>query len=941
MNKSAPIHSHGYWRSLAEAAKDGAYIGQAHREFPVAASEWTSDLSRRHFLKIMGASVALAGFAGCTKQPVEKIVPYVSQPPELTPGKPLFFATGTTLNGFASGIIVTSHEGRPTKIEGNPDHPASGGATSIFAQASVLDLYDPDRAQTLLYAGEPANWGSFLSAMESAMVAQAAKQGAGLRILTGTVTSPSLFAQMHSLLSVYPGAKWHQWEPLTRDNVRDGASAAFGQIVEAQYHFDKADVVVALDSDFLSTHPAALRHARDFAARRRVGNTAPDSLNRLYVAEPTPSLTGAMADHRLSAAAADIALLARELAAKLGVGASANGSNEWVNAAADDLKKSRGRGLVVAGEQQPPEVHALAHAINHQLGNDGTTVVYTTPAEPVPTAQLESLKQLVSDLKSGAVDLLVMLGCNPVFDAPADIDIAGALPHAKLCVRLGLDENETSRYCHWHIPAAHELESWGDARSFDGAASIIQPLIEPLYGGKSALEVIEALLHQPGRTGYDIVRDYWHLQAPADFEKQWRTALSKGLVPAPQPAAVSPVAKPPAAPASLAKAGGLEIVFRPDPTIWDGRFANNAWLQELAKPFTKLTWDNAALVSPALAAREHLENGDMIQLRFKGRTLQAAAWILPGQAENSVTLHLGYGRTRVGSVGSGAGFNAYALRTSDALWFGNGLEIAKMGGTYPLSSTQRHFNIEGRDIVREGTLADFKADPHFIDAHEEPLPGANDTLYKPGEFPYTGYKWGLSIDLNTCIGCGACTIACQAENNIPVVGKYQVGKGREMQWIRVDDYFRGPAESPQVTHQPVPCMQCENAPCELVCPVGATVHDNEGLNVQVYNRCVGTRYCSNNCPYKVRRFNFLEFNAGMTAVQKMVKNPDVTVRSRGVMEKCTYCVQRINEARIAAELADRKIRDGEVVTACQAACPAQAIVFGDLNDPASRVSKLK
>jgi molybdopterin-containing oxidoreductase family iron-sulfur binding subunit len=933
-----------YWRCLEEIAGTDSFADFVHREFPAGVSEWRDDISRRHFVRIMGASFALAGLGACTKQPVEKIVPYVKQPPEVTPGKALYFATAMTFGGFGLGVIATSHEGRPTKIEGNPDHPASLGATSVFAQASVLDLYDPDRSQALLHGGEPSNWEAFLSAMNTEMAVQKMTQGAKVRILTQSVASPTLRSQLQALLTAWPAAKWCQWDPITRDNVREGARLAFGQIVETHYQFDKADMIVALDSDFLFTHPASLRYARQFADRRRVKQGGTATMNRMYAAEPTPSMTGVMADHRLPIAASEIEALARALAAEMGIATAASDAHAaWVRAAATDLHQHAGKSIVIAGEGQPASVHALAHQINESLGNIGRTIVYTLVIEPSPVSQLDSLRALTNDMKSGSVDLLVMLAGNPVFDAPADLDFAGALEKVRTCVRLGADENETSRYCHWHIPAAHYLESWSDALAFDGTASIVQPLLEPLYGGKTAHEVIDALLRQPGGDAYDIVRAYWASRNLfPDFEKSWRQALSDGVLPH-TVLPVSPVtpAAGAANPNPAQAAQGLELVFRPDPATWDGSFNNNGWLQELARPITKLTWDNAALISPVLAERERLQDGDVIELNFRNRTVSAPVCIVPGQAENSVTVHLGYGRERTGRVGAGAGFNAYALRASDALWHGGGLQIRKTGATYPLSMTQKYHRMEGRDIIRVGLLDEFNANPRFIDALAEPRPGKEETLYNPKEFQYRGYKWGMSIDLNVCIGCNACTIACQAENNIPVVGKDQVARGRDMQWIRVDSYFRGSLDAPEIDHQPVPCMHCENAPCELVCPVGATMTDDEGLNVQVYNRCIGTRYCSNNCPYKVRRFNFLEFNAGMTLVQKMMKNPDVTVRSRGVMEKCTYCTQRINAARIPAEEADRKIRDGEIVTACQAACPTGAIVFGDLNDPDSRVSKLK
>jgi molybdopterin-containing oxidoreductase family iron-sulfur binding subunit len=924
------------WRGLEEAAGTAEYAERLHREFFPGSSEWADDVSRRHFVKIMGASFALAGLGACTKQPVEKIVPYVKQPPELTPGKPLYYATAMPMDGYGMGVIATSNEGRPTKIEGNPDHPASLGATNVFMQAGILDLYDPDRAQAILYGGEPSDWASFLSALNAAMAAQKSSQGAHLRILTGAVTSPTLFSQIQALLAICPAAKWAQWQPVTRDNIREGAKMAFGQVVEPQYHFDKADIIVALDSDFLFANPGSIRWAREFADRRRIHARGPATMNRLYVAEPSPTMTGAMADHRLPISAGEIAGLAQALA-----GGNTQDGSAWLRAAAAELKQHAGKSLVIAGESQPAAVHALAHQINAALGNIGTTVTFTASPEPWPLDQLASLRDLVAEMNSGAVEVLVIMGGNPVYDAPADLDFSEAMEKVPLRIHLALAENETSRQCHWLIPAAHYLESWGDVRAFDGTVSLIQPLIEPLYGGHTDLELIEAMVHQPSRLPYDIVRWYWGAQnLYPDFEKSWRKALSDGVLPGTALPAVQPklVSAPIQTPSAAA---GPELILRADPSVWDGSYNNNAWLQELARPFNKLTWDNAALISPRLAEREKLNNGDMVELKLHGKTLRAAVWILPGQAENSVTLHLGYGRGTTGRVGIGTGFNAYALRTSGALWFASGLELTKTGESYSFSATQTHHNIEGRDIVRDGTLAQYNANPQFIDAQAEPRPPRDETLYHPNEFKYTGYKWAMSVDLNTCIGCNACTIACQAENNIPVVGKYQVAHGRDMQWIRVDSYYAGDLDAPQMNHQPVPCMHCENAPCELVCPVGATVTDDEGLNLQIYNRCIGTRYCSNNCPYKVRRFNFLEFNAGMTPVQKMVKNPSVTVRSRGVMEKCTYCTQRINAARIPAEEEDRRIRDGEIVTACQAACPTGAIVFGDLNTTGSHVSKLK
>lgn len=622
-------------------------------------------------------------------------------------------------------------------------------------------------------------------------------------------------------------------------------------------------------------------------------------------------------------------------------------SAAWVRAAARDLQANRGAGIVIAGEGQPPEVHALVAQINAALGNFGATISQSSPAAINSANQLESLQALVEGIKSGVVEVLIVLGGNPAYDAPVDFEFGRALEKVKLRVHHNLHPNETSRLCHWLIPATHFLESWSDVRAFDGAASIVQPLIEPLYAGVSAHELVGALIEQPVRTAYEMVRETWQAaDRTPEFEKRWRKALNRGVIREAEwstssGGAVPGTNEPARTPASHPDAvTNLELVFRPDPNIWDGRYANNGWLQELPKPFSKITWDNAALVSPQLAEREHLTSGEYIELNFRGRKLGAPVFVMPGQAENSVTLHLGYGRQHAGRLGTNKGCNAYALRTSDALWFGDGLTIRKINGTEKLATTQNHFSVEGRDMMRAGTLAEFLAHPEFA-AEKGEVPKHDETLYDPDEFKNNGYAWGMVIDLNTCIGCNACTIACQAENNIPIVGKAQVAHGREMHWIRIDTYHAGSPDNPEFNHQPVPCMHCEHAPCELVCPVGATVHDDEGLNVQVYNRCVGTRYCSNNCPYKVRRFNFFEYNGALSATEKLVKNPDVTVRSRGVMEKCTYCLQRINAARITAELQRRLIRDGDITPACAQVCPAEAITFGDIHDPNSRVSKLK
>jgi MoCo/4Fe-4S cofactor protein with predicted Tat translocation signal len=964
-----------YWRSLEELAGSPAFQEALHREFPKGASEWVDSVSRRGFLKVMGASMALAGMTGCVRLPLEPIVPYVRQPEDVIPGRPQFYATAMTLGGYASPLLVESHLGRPTKIEGNDKHPASLGGTDIFAQAHVLGLYDPDRSQSVVSMGDQQSWQALLNALHGPLTAQKALQGAGIRILTPTISSPTLADQLRNFLKIYPQAKWHVYEPINRDNVLEGAKLAFGQPVETRYDFEKADVIVSLDADFLyAGFPGNVRYIRDFAKRRN-----PDgNMNRLYVVESTPTTTGAKADHRLPLRAAKIETLAsffytwtdtlsprrvlsadeaKNLPAHVSDGHASDPLTEieqlFLRRGVDDLKSHRGTSLVIAGDQQPAIVHAWAHAINESLGNIGKTVFYTDTVDANAVNQTESVKDLVGDINAGKVDLLFILGGNPAYDAPVDLDFASVLKNGKvpLRVHLGLYQNETAELCQWHVNQAHELEAWGDARAYDGTVSVIQPLIAPLYNGKSAVEFVALLSGQADATGYDLTRAYWQKQHPgADFESFWRKSLHDGWI---EGTAFAPrsVSLKLGNIASEAKPdpGAIELNIRRDPTIYDGQFSNNGWLQELPKPMTKLTWDNAVLIGPKMAERLQIQTKDVVELELNGKKVTGAVWIQAGHPDNSATIFLGYGRRRAGRVGTAQGFDAYALRTSAAPWIATGLQIRKTGETYNLASTQGYQSMDTPDgghrpLVRETTLEDYRRHPNFAaEEGEEPAPGL--TLYKPYPYKEEDYAWGMTIDLNSCVGCNNCMLACQSENNIAVVGHEQTLLGRHMHWIRVDAYYQGDRDNPKAFFQPVPCMQCENAPCEVVCPVGATNHTPEGLNDMVYNRCVGTRYCSNNCPYKVRRFNFLLFQDWETPQYKMMRNPDVSVRSRGVMEKCTYCVQRINERRIDAEREDRKINDSnhedELKTACQQSCPAGAIVFGNINDPTSKVSKLK
>ena len=937
-----------YWRSLEELAGSQEFQEALHREFPKGASEWVDSVSRRGFLKVMGASMALAGMTGCVRLPLEPIVPYVRQPEDVIPGRPMFYATAMTLGGYASPLLVESHLGRPTKIEGNDRHPASLGGTDIFAQAHILGMYDPDRSQSVMSMGDQQSWQAFLNAIHGPLTAQKDLQGAGIRILTPTISSPTLADQLRNFLKIYPQAKWHVYEPVNRDNVLEGAKLAFGQPVETRYDFEKADVIVSLDADFLyAGFPGNVRYIRDFAKRRN-----PDGkMNRLYVIESTPTTTGAKADHRWPASAMQFQWSAEDLLYKVAAKpSSTSDAAKDLDLIVRDLADHQGASVVIAGDHLAPDVHVLAHAINDKLGNVGKTVFYTDPVDTNPVNQTESIKDLVADIRGGKVDLLIILGGNPAYDAPSDLDFADLLKSnaVPLRVHYGLYQNETAELCHWHVNATHELESWGDARAYDGTVSIVQPLIAPLYNGKSAVEFVALLNGQTDANGYDLVRGFWQKQhTGSDFEQFWRKSLHDGWIEG--TAFVSRSMQP-----KVGKFGGgvregdpnaIELNIRRDPTIYDGQFSNNGWLQELPKPMTKLTWDNAVLIGPKMAERLQIATKDVVELELNGKKVTGAVWIQAGHPDNSATIFLGYGRKRAGRVGTAQGFDAYALRTSAAPWIATGLQIRKTGDTYNLASTQGYQSMDTPDgghrpLVRETTLEDYRKRPNFAaEEGEEPAPGL--TLYKPYPYKEEDYAWGMTIDLNACVGCNNCMLACQSENNIAVVGHEQTLLGRHMHWIRVDAYYQGDRDNPKAFFQPVPCMQCEDAPCEVVCPVGATNHTPEGLNDMVYNRCVGTRYCSNNCPYKVRRFNFLLFQDWETPQYKMMRNPDVSVRSRGVMEKCTYCVQRINEHRIDAEREDRKINDNELQTACQQSCPAGAIVFGNINDPNSKVSKLK
>ncbi len=946
------------WRGLEEIADTDQFKEFVEREFPRTAPPWAAAIDRRKFLQVAAASMALAGLAGCRRQPIEKIVPYVTNPEGMVPGIPLNYASTVTLGGYAHGVLVESHTGRPTFLAGNPEHPASLGATDPWVSATILDLYDPNRSQAVLFEGVIKTYDRFIEDARAELARQRGTGGQSLRILTETVTSPTLAAEIEKLLAEFPNAKWYQWEPVNADNASLAAIAAFGKPVDAVYRFDQADVIVALEGDFMGDGPGRIRYMHDFAEKRRVRKDT-RAINRLYSAESSPTITGAMADTRLRTLPSKLDDIAAAVAAGLGIGVAPGnldeGARKWVAAVVADLSSHRGRSIVYAGRNASPRTHLLAHAINESVGNVGATVQLVTPVAAKPTIHGAEIRQLHAELSSGAVEALLIIGANPVYSGPADLPFGELIKRLRFSARAGMYVDETSTFCRWHVPMAHELESWGDARAFDGTASLMQPLIEPLLGGKSPLEVISAIRGE-ARTAEASVQEYWQSSTGLSgdaFVSQWRKWLHDGVI-ANTSAGQESVSASIAALGELAApaGGGIEVVFRHDPTVYDGRFSNNAWLQELPKPLYKTTWDNAIAMSPATAEKLGLSapvegrngNGavvDVVTVEVQGHSIAGPAIVLHGHADDCVTVTYGYGR-KLGTVldaGNSPGYNAFAIKPSSVGSFGANATITRTGDQYNIATVQFHHSMENRAVARPTTLDDFIAHPDYV--HHMGVHHAGDiSMYPDRDYP--GNKWGMVVDTSVCTGCNACVTACQNENNIPPVGRQEVLRGREMHWLRIDRYYGGNSlDDPETYHLPVMCQHCELAPCEVVCPVAATTHDHEGLNVMTYNRCVGTRYCSNNCPYKVRRFNYFEYTERLvTPIHNLLMNPDVTVRSRGVMEKCSYCVQRINIARKTAKKENRPIRDGEVQTACQAACPAKAIYFGNLNDSQAEVTAL-
>ena len=986
-----------FWRSFNHLKGEEGFKETMGEEFMPGESQPPSGPSRRKFLQLMGASMALAGLSAC-RRPVEPILPYTRKPEEIIPGIPRYFATAMPFRGSVRPLLVESHEERPTKVEGNTAHPFSNGGSGVFAQASVLNLYDPDRSQEVIREGGRATWQDFVGFVRE-LISQA--DAANVAVLAEPTSSPTVVALRQQLAEQFSNFTWVTYAPEGDNSAELGMQEAFGQRLRPLYRFAEAETIVSLDADFLKpTDESYLYNTRQYAESRMLSSPEED-LNRLYVVDSTHSLTGGMADNRVRMRASAVPAFAAALAAELGLGESPAAASlsekqrAYVQEAAQDLREAGERGLVLAGETQPPQVHALCAAINGTLNSIGTTMLLLDISEGQEAIQegssMQQLADLTQQMQAGQVDALFMIGTDPVYNAPSELNFEAALKQVPQTIHLGTYLSETGQAARWHVPRAHYLEAWGDGRAYNGTLSVIQPLIAPLYeAAHSEVEVLNLLATGVDRAGYDIVREVWRGRLEGDFESTWREVLHDGFLPDSQypQADVSVGAVPAEALQAEAPGEELEVVFRLDPTVLAGEYANNAWCQELPDPVTKITWDNVAIVSPATAEELELQAGydrgqyyvDVIELTVNGETVALPVWILPGHPNGSISVTLGYGRdiasdreerdtwffdtgdeTDVfahGPLGNGVGTNVAPLRSVQSMRVATGAQVRKTGETYMIATTQDHgvLDLEARPLFRIADMETYRENPDFVVDMGEPSPGEPwdeyPELYEdhPSDQPafkdsdYYQYQWGMTIDLNTCTGCNACVIACQSENNIPVVGKEEVSRGREMHWLRVDRYYvstEEDADNPEMVLGPIPCMHCENAPCEPVCPVAATMHTPDGTSQMIYNRCIGTRYCSNNCPYKVRRFNFFDWTPALPETVQMVLNPNVTVRSRGVMEKCSYCVQRIRNANRRSDIEERPIRDGEVQTACQQACPADAITFGDVSDPTTEVSREK
>jgi molybdopterin-containing oxidoreductase family iron-sulfur binding subunit len=911
---------------IDRADAGGRHLRRAAAEFP-AAFEGLSRAGRREVLELMGASLALAGLAGCQRDPHPEARPYVRSPDGEILGASRSYATAVTFGGYAQPVLATTHEGRPTKLEGLADHPASGGATDAFTQAALLGLYDPSRSKGPARLGQPTDWAAFESAMAASAARLDRSGGAGFRLLTGAITSPTLGRLIAAMMRRWPAARWHLFEPAGDDLRLAAARLAFGRPLLARPRLDFAEAVVSLDDDLLGPGPFQTSQARAWAARRAAWQGGRGG-SELLTAEPAPTLTGAVSQARLIASPAQVDALVVALAAALGVAGAAAPAlparhATWLAQAVAALRRA-GRGAYVGvGAFHDPAVQALGLRINESLGALGGALAVSEPLIAAPPDGAGSLAALLADARAGAVDTLAVFDANPVYAAPRDLDAAGALARVRLRIHAGLHEDETAALCHWHAPVEHDLETWGDALAVDGRPSLIQPLVRPFYGVRARSVLIRNLQGDLAADARALLEETWRDRLGDPAGRPWRLAQERGFIDEPAPAVVAST-RAPAVPLAAAR-GGLTVVFRPDAAVWDGSLANNPWLQELPRPFTSLTWDNVVAVAPALARRLGLKRGDIVRLAAAGRSLEGPVWTMAGQDPSTIVLTLGYGRAAPG-LGRGVGFDVAPLRAAAAPWRLEGASLVATGRRARLATTQDFTALGEFDFVRTAPRA-------AVAPRAAPPPPASFYPPKAESRP----QWGMSVDLDLCIGCNACVAACQAENNVAVVGKVQVAKGRHMHWLRVDHYEAGDPDEPAFFNQPVPCMHCEQAPCEMACPVNAAVHSDDGLNLQVYNRCIGTRTCASYCPYKVRRFNWFDFTSADPPELRAARNPDVTVRSRGVMEKCNYCLQRIVAGKIAAQVAGRDIADGEVRTACQQACPTNAIVFGDITDPASAV----
>lgn len=949
------LHGKEYWRSLDQLAETDEFKQFLEREFPENASEMTNPVTRRKFLTLMGASVAFAGLAGC-RRPVEKIIPYVTAPENIVPGKSMQYATAMPFGLNSYGLVVESHVGRPTKIEGNKRHSVTMGKSNRLIQAEMLNLYDPDRSQSVLYNNEESSWAGFVNSWKKTYKTFVETKGKGLAVVSPSFASPTLYGIYEQFKKDLPEAIWVAHETVSDRNIYDGLEIAFGRVVQPKYDFSKAKIVLSLDSDFLLTETDDISATAGFAKARKVDETK--EMNRLYVVENSYTSTGAMADHRLRlqtsmvepftmAVIDELKKQGQNINIDIKAEVAAQFDRKWIKALVKDLVANKGQSLILAGRKQPAAVHAMVATINEALDARGKTVRYLQQKD-VLRDNASTLRNVIKAIDAGTVNTLVMMNVNPVYDAPVDLNFEEVFAKLKHSISFASHVDETAAKCEWHIPSSHFLESWNDVRAIDGMASVVQPLIEPLFKSIPLVQMAALVSSGEDKTAYDLVQETWKDRLVAgNFDRQWRKLLNEGVFKADVFKALSikvndkkvnTYLKENVVFRKAAATDNLEIVFQESAAIFDGRYANNGWLQEMPHPVSKIAWDNPAFISPNTADKLKLKNEDVVTLKLGGKKMDIPVWILPGHADLSVTLTLGYGRESAGRVGNKVGFNVSKLRQSTAPDFMLGGSLSASGLTYTLANTQDHGSMEGRPIVREATLEEFNQHPNFAAEMVEHPP--LESLWEEPKYD-EGNQWGMTIDLNACTGCNACMLACQSENNIPVVGKEQVAKGREMSWIRLDRYFSGDLSDPEVVYQPVACQHCENAPCEQVCPVAATTHDEEGLNVMTYNRCIGTRYCSNNCPYKVRRFNFFNYTNELPELVKMAQNPDVTVRFRGVMEKCTFCTQRITRGKIDAKNQGRELLDGDIQSACQQSCPAEAIQFGNILDPNSKVVESK